>query len=98
MSSSHVSIGFQLTIRPKFFFFHSSDSCTISGITIRNPPIHVFSIAVTNSVIDGITIDARDGNRVLSDGKTKIAHNTDAFDIGHSKYLTIKNSVIYNVS
>jgi polygalacturonase len=76
--------------KPKFFYAHKMISSKISGITIKNSPVQVFSINNAQSLtIDGVTIDD-------SAGDSGGGHNTDAFDIGDSTYVTVQNSKVYN--
>lgn len=51
--------------------------------------MQAFSIQSDNLVLDSITIDN-------SDGDSKGGHNTDAFDVGESTYITIKNANVKN--
>ncbi|ODV61960.1 endo-polygalacturonase [Ascoidea rubescens DSM 1968] len=76
--------------KPKFFAAHKMIDSTIEGLNIKNTPVHCFSINnVQNLVISGIVLDIKDGD---SNG----GHNTDAFDVGSSTGVTIKDSTIYN--
>ncbi|KAJ5128152.1 extracellular polygalacturonase [Penicillium atrosanguineum] len=75
--------------KPKFFYAHSLDDSTITGLSIKNTPVQVFSIESDNLVIDSVTIDN-------SDGDDNGGHNTDGFDIGESTYITIKDAVVKN--
>ncbi|KAJ9211812.1 CAZyme family GH28 [Paecilomyces variotii] len=75
--------------KPKFFYAHHLDSSTISGITIKNSPVHVFSIQSDGLVLRDVTIDN-------SDGDTQGGHNTDAFDVGESTGVEIVNAVVRN--
>ncbi|KAL1861932.1 hypothetical protein Plec18170_000756 [Paecilomyces lecythidis] len=75
--------------KPKFFYAHNLDSSTITGITIKNSPVHVFSIQSDGLVLRDITIDD-------SDGDTQGGHNTDAFDVGESTGVEIYNAVVKN--
>lgn len=57
---------------------------------MKNSPVQVFSVNGAQSLtIDGVTVDD-------SAGDSGGGHNTDAFDIGSSSYITIQNSKIYN--
>ena len=58
-------------MRPKFFSLHDLDDSSLTGITLKNTPVHAFSIAATDLTISEVTIDNRAGI-----GK---GHNTDAF-------------------
>nr|6KVH_A Chain A, endo-polygalacturonase [Evansstolkia leycettana] len=75
--------------KPKFFYAHSLDSSSITGITIKNSPVQVFSIQSNNLSLTDITVDDADGD-------TQGGHNTDAFDIGSSTYITITNANVHN--
>ncbi|KAK4625592.1 Polygalacturonase [Fulvia fulva] len=75
---------------PKLFEAHDSTSSKISGITIKNSPVQVFSInEVEDLTVEGVTIDNKDGD---SQG----AANTDAFDVGSSTGVTISGAKVYN--
>lgn len=75
--------------KPKFFQAHDLTSSTISGITITNSPVQVFSIdnAKTLALTD-ITINNQAGD--------SLGANTDGFDIGSSTGVTITNAKVYN--
>ncbi|PYI33531.1 polygalacturonase 1 [Aspergillus indologenus CBS 114.80] len=76
--------------KPKFFAAHSLTSSVISGLKIVNSPVQVFSVAGSESLtLTDITIDNADGD---DNG----GHNTDAFDIGTSTYVTITGATVYN--
>ncbi|KAH8585650.1 putative extracellular polygalacturonase [Bisporella sp. PMI_857] len=77
--------------KPKFFYAHSlTGNSKISGITIKNSPVQVFSInSASDLTLDKITIDNKDGD---SGG----GHNTDAFDVGSSTNIVISGATVYN--
>ncbi|KAN0085444.1 Glycoside hydrolase [Elaphomyces granulatus] len=76
--------------KPKFFAAHSLDSSTITGVTIKNSPVQVFSIGgSTDLTLSQVTIDN-------SAGDSTGAHNTDAFDINQSTGVTITGAKVYN--
>ncbi|MCJ1376910.1 hypothetical protein MMC20_008155 [Loxospora ochrophaea] len=76
--------------KPKFFYAHSLDSSTISGITIKNSPVQVFSIdGATTLALDNIFID----NSV---GDSAGAANTDGFDVGDSSGVAISGANVKN--
>ncbi|KAJ5557370.1 endopolygalacturonase A [Penicillium frequentans] len=75
--------------KPKFFYAHSLDDSTISGLSIKNTPVQTFSIESDNLTIEDVTIDN-------SDGDDNGGHNTDGFDIGESTYITITGAVVMN--
>ncbi|KAJ6105018.1 endopolygalacturonase A [Penicillium sp. IBT 16267x] len=75
--------------KPKFFYAHSLDDSTISGLSIKNTPVQAFSIESDNLTIKDVTIDN-------SDGDDNGGHNTDGFDIGESTYITITGAVVKN--
>lgn len=76
--------------KPKFFYAHSLTSSSITGLTIKNSPVQVFSIDGANGLtLDHITIDD-------SAGDSQGGHNTDAFDVGDSDTVTISNAIVYN--
>ncbi|KXT15999.1 hypothetical protein AC579_9518 [Pseudocercospora musae] len=76
--------------KPKFFYAHGMTSSTISNITIKNSPAHVFSInGATNLNLNHITVDN-------SAGDSGGGHNTDAFDVGSSTRVNIDGATVYN--
>lgn len=76
--------------KPKAFAAHKMTDATITGITLKNTPVHAFSINNCQSVtLDKITMDNLDGD---AGG----GHNTDAFDVGSSSNITITNAKINN--
>ncbi|KAK4867661.1 hypothetical protein LT330_001171 [Penicillium expansum] len=75
--------------KPKFFYAHSLDDSTITGLNVKNTPVQGFSVQANNLILDHITIDN-------SLGDTKGGHNTDAFDVGESTHITISNANIKN--
>lgn len=75
--------------KPKLFYAHSLDDSTISGLNVKNTPVNAFSIQSDNLVLDGIVFDD-------SDGDSNGGHNTDAFNVGESTYITIKNANVKN--
>ncbi|KAI9358232.1 putative extracellular polygalacturonase [Zopfochytrium polystomum] len=79
--------------KPKFFKVLTTGGSTIKGITIKNSPIHIFSIGGSDTTLDHITVDNTDGDK-LSGGKT-LGHNTDAFDVSATG-ITIQNSNVQN--
>jgi polygalacturonase len=65
-------------------------SSTISGISIQNSPVQVFSVDNSQSLtLSDITIDD-------SDGDDAGAANTDAFDMGDSTGIIISGATVYN--
>jgi polygalacturonase len=78
-------------IKPKFFSAHSLTDSSITGITIRNPPVQVVSINGCDGLtITGMTIDASEGD------EDEQGHNTDGFDIGSSSNVVIDGAKVYN--
>ncbi|KAJ5963758.1 uncharacterized protein N7479_003634 [Penicillium vulpinum] len=75
--------------KPKFFYAHSMEDSSITGLNVKNTPVQAFSVQADNLVLDSITIDN-------SDGDANGGHNTDAFDVGESTYITISNANIKN--
>ncbi|KAJ5227642.1 extracellular polygalacturonase [Penicillium citrinum] len=75
--------------KPKFFYAHSLDDSTISGLNIKNTPVQAISVQSDNLLIEDVTIDN-------SDGDDNGGHNTDGFDISESTYITIKNPTVKN--
>nr|BAB32923.1 endopolygalacturonase [Alternaria citri] len=77
--------------KPKFFSAHKLTDSTITGITIKNPPVQVVSINGCDGLtITDMTIDASDGD------KDEQGHNTDGFDIGSSNNVIIDGAKVYN--
>ncbi|KAF7590245.1 hypothetical protein BBP40_003129 [Aspergillus hancockii] len=74
--------------KPKFFYAHKLDQSSITGLKVYNTPVQGFSIQSDNLTLTGITIDNSAG--------TSQGHNTDAFDIGSSTYITIDGATVYN--
>ncbi|OXV10311.1 hypothetical protein Egran_01928 [Elaphomyces granulatus] len=76
--------------KPGFFAAHRLNSSTITGVTIKNSLVQVFSIDdSTDLTLSQVTIDN-------SAGDSTGAHNTDAFDIGQSTGVTITGAKVYN--
>ncbi|EOA83962.1 glycoside hydrolase family 28 protein [Exserohilum turcica Et28A] len=76
-------------VKPKFFAAHGMTSSTISGITIKNPPVQVVSINGANGLnIVNFTIDGSAGD--------KLGHNTDGFDISDSTNVVIDGAKVHN--
>ncbi|KAJ6002463.1 CAZyme family GH28 [Penicillium sp. IBT 35674x] len=75
--------------KPKFFYAHDLDDSTITGLNVKNTPVQAFSVESNNLVLNRITIDD-------SDGDSNGGHNTDAFDVGESNGVTIRNAVVMN--
>ncbi|KAJ5711393.1 CAZyme family GH28 [Penicillium malachiteum] len=75
--------------KPKFFYAHSLDDSTITGLNIKNTPVQAFSVESDNLILNSITIDD-------SDGDANGGHNTDGFDVGESTGVTISNAVVMN--
>jgi galacturan 1,4-alpha-galacturonidase len=75
--------------KPKFFYAHSLDDSTISGLSIKNTPVQAISVESDNLIIKDVTIDN-------SDGDDNGGHNTDGFDISESTYITITGAVVKN--
>ena len=76
--------------KPKFFSALKMIDSSIEGINIKNTPVHCFSInGCQNLDVRGVVIDNKDGD-------SKGGHNTDAFDVGSSSGVTIRDSTIYN--
>lgn len=77
--------------KPKFFSAHKLTDSSITGITIKNPPVQVVSINGCDGLtITDMTIDASDGD------KDEQGHNTDGFDIGSSNNVIIDGAKVYN--
>ncbi|KAH7382300.1 glycoside hydrolase [Pyrenochaeta sp. MPI-SDFR-AT-0127] len=77
--------------KPKFFYAHSMQQSSITGLNVKNTPVQGFSInGATDLTLDKITIDNTAGD------VTNGGHNTDAFDVGSSTGITISNANIKN--
>lgn len=75
--------------KPKFFQAHDLTDSTISGVTITNAPVQVFSIdGASTLALSDITINNQDGD--------SLGANTDGFDIGDSTGVTITGAKVYN--
>nr|Q5B508.2 RecName: Full=Endopolygalacturonase B; AltName: Full=Pectinase B; AltName: Full=Polygalacturonase B; Flags: Precursor [Aspergillus nidulans FGSC A4]ABF50868.1 endo-polygalacturonase [Aspergillus nidulans] len=74
--------------KPKFFSAHKLNNSKIQGLKIYNTPVQGFSIQSDHLTISDVTIDNSAG--------TSKGHNTDAFDIGSSTYITIDGATVYN--
>ncbi|KAB8229650.1 glycoside hydrolase family 28 protein [Aspergillus alliaceus] len=74
--------------KPKFFAAHELNQSNISSLKIYNTPVQAFSIQSDNLTITDVLIDNSAG--------TSLGHNTDAFDIGSSTYITIDGATVYN--
>ncbi|KAF7178979.1 hypothetical protein CNMCM7691_007854 [Aspergillus felis] len=74
--------------KPKFFYAHNLDKSSITGLKVYNTPVQGFSIQSDNLTIKNVLIDNSAG--------TSLGHNTDAFDIGSSTYITIDGATVYN--
>nr|UOH22610.1 endo-polygalacturonase precursor [Penicillium oxalicum] len=75
--------------KPKFFYAHSLDDSTITGLSIMNTPVQAFSIQSDNLAVIGVHIDN-------SAGDSNGGHNTDGFDISNSNGVTIEGAVVKN--
>ena len=66
-------------------------SSTITGISILDSPVQVFSIDNSQDlVLNGITIDDSAGDAGA------LGHNTDAFDVGDSIGITMSGANVKN--
>ena len=66
-------------------------SSSISGITIKDSPVQVFSIdGAQDLLLEDITIDDSAGDA------GELAHNTDAFDVGSSTGVIISGANVKN--
>ncbi|XP_057668419.1 polygalacturonase-like [Diorhabda carinulata] len=68
----------------------SATNSYFKALKIKNCPMTCVGISGSTSV----TIDYWNINN--KDGDTKGAYNTDGFDLAHSNYITIKNTVVWN--
>lgn len=76
--------------KPKFFAAHKMQNSNIQGLQVYNTPVQAFSILSDHLTLSNILIDNRAGD------KTNGGHNTDAFDVGSSTYITIDKAYVYN--
>lgn len=74
--------------KPKFFSAHKLNKSNITGLKVYNTPVHGFSIQSDHLTIKDVLLDNSAG--------TKLGHNTDAFDVGSSTYITIDGATVYN--
>ncbi|KAI9332866.1 glycosyl hydrolases family 28-domain-containing protein [Zopfochytrium polystomum] len=74
--------------KPKMFRVTTTGGSTIKGITIKNTPIHCFSVGGSDTTFSGITVDN-------SAGDAGGGHNTDAFDVSATG-ITIQNCMVHN--
>lgn len=66
-------------------------SSSISGITIKDSPVQVFSInSAQDLTLTGVTIDNSAGD------VDELGHNTDAFDVGSSTEVPISGANVKN--
>lgn len=79
--------------RPKFFRLQVHNSL-VHNLYIKNCPNNCMMIASSDTTIQNIYIDNKDGYPAVAG--TKYAKNTDGFDIGSSTNLIVKDSVVYN--
>ncbi|KAL4964821.1 glycoside hydrolase family 28 protein [Aspergillus stella-maris] len=75
--------------KPKFFYAHKLNKSKIQGLRVYNTPVQGFSIQADHLEINDVLIDNSAGDK-------KGGHNTDAFDVGSSTYITIDGATIYN--
>jgi polygalacturonase len=70
----------------------------ITGLVIRNWPVHCFSIGSSrNLTISGLTLDNSAGDAPNAASGTKAAaHNSDGFDISSSDYVTLESITVKN--
>ncbi|KAJ3350010.1 hypothetical protein HDU83_009951 [Entophlyctis luteolus] len=74
--------------KPRMFRVATTGGSNFSGFTIKNTPVHCFSVGGSNTTFDGITIDN-------SAGDAGGGHNTDGFDVGGTG-ITIQNCTVHN--
>ncbi|KAJ3210091.1 hypothetical protein HDU82_008792 [Entophlyctis luteolus] len=80
--------------KPKMFRVETTGNSKFSGFTIKNTPVHCFSIAGSDTTFSGITINNSAGDAKNSAG-TVLGHNTDGFDVSATG-ITIENCNVYN--
>ena len=77
--------------KPKFFYAHNMTSSFITGITIKDAPMQVFSInGAQDLALNDITIDDSAGDA------GGLGHKTDAIDIGSSTGVGITGANVKN--
>nr|AFH77949.1 polygalacturonase [Galactomyces citri-aurantii] len=76
--------------KPKFFAAHKLQNSNIQGLQVYNTPVQAFSILSDHLTLSNILIDNRAGD------KPNGGHNTDAFDVGSSTFITIDHATVYN--
>ncbi|CDO53858.1 hypothetical protein DV113_003812 [Geotrichum candidum] len=77
-------------LKPKLFYAHQLQNSHIDGLQIFDTPVHTFSIQSDHLSLSNILIDDSAGDRVNG------GHNTDAFGVSSSTYITIDNAKVYN--
>ncbi|KAK0544877.1 hypothetical protein OC845_005380 [Tilletia horrida] len=76
-------------IKPKFFALHAMMNTVVSDLNILTTPVQAFSISDSSHLtLNNIRIDDRPGG--------DLGHNTDAFDVGTSTFITINNATVFN--
>ncbi|KAJ3212084.1 hypothetical protein HDU83_004740 [Entophlyctis luteolus] len=80
--------------KPKMFKVKTTGGSKFSGFTIKNTPVHCFSISGSDTTFDGITINNSAGDAKNSAG-TVLGHNTDGFDVSATG-ITIQNCNVHN--
>ncbi|KAJ3211240.1 hypothetical protein HDU82_006333 [Entophlyctis luteolus] len=80
--------------KPKMFKVETTGGSKFSGFTIKNTPVHCFSISGSDTTFDGITINNSAGDATNSAG-TVLGHNTDGFDVSATG-ITIENCNVHN--
>ncbi|KAH7716986.1 putative endopolygalacturonase II [Aphelenchoides avenae] len=74
--------------KPKFIRLQNLDSSSVTGLYVKNAPKNFFSIQSNDLTLTNITCDNKDGD--------SLGHNTDAFDIGNSKGVSIIGPKVHN--
>lgn len=81
--------------KPKFCSGTHLINAHLVGLTIKNAPTQSFSLSNNqNLVLENITIDNRDGDKLGSNGKP-VGHNTDGFDVSNSNGTYILNPTVH---
>ncbi|KAB5518212.1 putative polygalacturonase precursor [Coniochaeta sp. 2T2.1] len=81
-----------------FIVIKKTYNSVISGLNIRNWPVHCFSIGTSrNLTISGLTLDNSAGDAPnAASGSLAAAHNSDGFDISSSDYVTLRDISVVN--
>jgi len=76
--------------KPRFLYARQMQSSSITGLRVKNTPVHAFSVQATDLEITDVSIDNSDGD-VVNGG-----HNTDGFGVSNSNRVTITGANVRN--